>query len=215
MSTIEISKGGSSCDHEQMQEPNRQQFDDVTRPLIRHLLNHARSILPSEDLAWDAVQESLLQLWLKSQQGEHILNYAGAWLCRAVVLRSLQIRRQMGRRTRHERSAAAQQPESRPARGGASPGGGDELNQIIDLARGALPPEFRTVWELTIGEGLGYAATADRLGIPIGTVRSRLNRARALLQQVLQSATCDCLDRRTLETAVASPRPKPATTRQR
>lgn len=184
--------GECCCDHEHFNPATlREQFDDLTKPLIRHLLGHARSILQSEDLAWDAVQEALLSLWTKAQDGGQVLDYAGPWLCRAVVLRSLQICRQNGRRTRHERRAAAFRPESEECHILHGALEASELQQLLEMAMAALPNEFRIVLQMRTQDGLDYVETAERLGVPIGTVRSRLNRARTLLQKVLRSAICD------------------------
>ena len=49
----------------------------------------------------------------------------------------------------------------------------------------ALPPEFREVLVLSDMEGLSYGEIADTLKIPVGTVKSRLFRARRLLQSSL------------------------------
>lgn len=168
----------------------REQFDELTKPLIRHLLVHAHSILQSDDLAWDAVQESLLGLWQKAQDGNSVLDFAGPWLCRAVILRSLQIARQNGRRSRYERLAATHRTDlmSCPAENGQLEV--EELRQVIGLAIAALPDEFRAVLERRIHQGLDYSAISQQLGIPVGTVRSRLNRARTMLQEILESATC-------------------------
>lgn len=172
-------------------ESARALFDAETRPLIGHLLSHARSILHSEDLAWDAVQEALLGLWQKARQGGTILDYAGPWLCRAVVLRSLQILRRNGRRVRHERNAAACRQEllAREAHQHEF-ACVEEDRQIIALALAALPDDYRVVMRLRIEQGLDYAALARELELPVGTVRSRLNRARKLLRTILNSSIC-------------------------
>jgi RNA polymerase sigma-70 factor (ECF subfamily) len=47
----------------------------------------------------------------------------------------------------------------------------------------ALPPEFREALVLRELEDLSYREIADVLGVPIGTVMSRLARGRALLQR--------------------------------
>ncbi|HET8630846.1 MAG TPA: sigma-70 family RNA polymerase sigma factor [Thermomicrobiales bacterium] len=77
-------------------------------------------------------------------------------------------------------------------RPGAAPGENPEqevLNRIGDEAiLGALeelPVEFRQVELLADVEGFSYREIADILGIPIGTVMSRLYRARRRLQKVL------------------------------
>ncbi len=48
-----------------------------------------------------------------------------------------------------------------------------------------LPEEYRTAVALVDIEDQSYAAAAEILGIPVGTVRSRLFRGRRLLQQDL------------------------------
>ncbi len=57
----------------------------------------------------------------------------------------------------------------------------DEVATAID----ALPEEFRVVSTLYFLEDLSYQEIAEVVGIPVGTVRSRLHRGRALLQQRL------------------------------
>jgi RNA polymerase sigma-70 factor (ECF subfamily) len=55
----------------------------------------------------------------------------------------------------------------------------------IERALDNLPESFRTVVVLVDIEGYGYGEVAENLGVPIGTVRSRLSRARSMLQRSL------------------------------
>lgn len=57
--------------------------------------------------------------------------------------------------------------------------------EAIQKAIGELPEEFRETVALATVEGLAYQEISDILGIPIGTVRSRLSRGRKLLQRAL------------------------------
>ena len=57
----------------------------------------------------------------------------------------------------------------------------DELTEAIDQ----LPTKMREVFLLCDLEGYSYEETADLVGCPIGTVRSRLHRARHMLQEIL------------------------------
>ena len=59
----------------------------------------------------------------------------------------------------------------------------DEVLRAVD----ALPHEFREVLVLSDMEGLPYADIATSLGIPVGTVKSRLFRARRILQGQLRT----------------------------
>jgi RNA polymerase sigma-70 factor (ECF subfamily) len=57
--------------------------------------------------------------------------------------------------------------------------------QHITQSLGRLTPEWRAILTLVDLQGLDYAQTAQILGIPLGTVKSRLARARFQLRQVL------------------------------
>jgi RNA polymerase sigma-70 factor, ECF subfamily len=59
------------------------------------------------------------------------------------------------------------------------------LREDIERALDALPEDFRTVVIMVEVEGHAYAEAAELLGVPVGTVRSRLSRARSLLQRTL------------------------------
>jgi RNA polymerase sigma-70 factor (ECF subfamily) len=59
------------------------------------------------------------------------------------------------------------------------------LREDIEHALDNLPESFRTIVVLVDIEGYGYGEVAENLGVPIGTVRSRLSRARSMLQRSL------------------------------
>ena len=65
-----------------------------------------------------------------------------------------------------------------------------EPEERLDLAAAlaSLPPELRAVVLLVDAEGLSYAEAATVLGMPAGTIASRLNRARSHLQALLKGA---------------------------
>ncbi|MCD4708443.1 MAG: sigma-70 family RNA polymerase sigma factor [Candidatus Sabulitectum sp.] len=61
----------------------------------------------------------------------------------------------------------------------------DMMREDIDKAMAGLSIDFRSVVLLCDVEGFSYAETAEILEIPVGTVRSRLHRARASMQKML------------------------------
>ena len=61
----------------------------------------------------------------------------------------------------------------------------EKRRELLDQALGRLPTEFREVLVLFEFEGWSYKAMADALEVPLGTVMSRLSRARRRLQQEL------------------------------
>ena len=70
-------------------------------------------------------------------------------------------------------------------------GSSTRLAQRMELAEAlaALPPDHREVVALVLVEGMSYAETAELLEVPVGTVTSRLARARATLQTQLGKET--------------------------
>jgi len=64
-------------------------------------------------------------------------------------------------------------------------------SEQVEAAIDALPEEFRTVAALYFLQDLSYQEIAAMVGIPIGTVRSRLHRGRALLQKRLWETARD------------------------
>jgi RNA polymerase sigma-70 factor (ECF subfamily) len=62
-----------------------------------------------------------------------------------------------------------------------------ETRELLDRALAQIEPELRSIFVLREVEGLSYEAIGAALGIPMGTVASRLSRARHDLQQQLRS----------------------------
>jgi RNA polymerase sigma factor (sigma-70 family) len=176
--------------HPRFPEPLRAapQIEHARAHLPRMLLV-ARRILGSEDLAWDAVQESLILLWHEAHAPHDLVG----WLVRTVVHRSLHQARSLRRRRRHEERGGerTQEHDDDPSRAAQLA----ELAQCVERALGQLPEPFQSTLRLRDVDGLEYEHIAQRLALPIGTVRSRLHRARALLRPLLaelvhESAGC-------------------------
>ena len=62
---------------------------------------------------------------------------------------------------------------------------GEELQAAVDSALDGVPPEYRAVLVLRAYDNLSYAEIASTLEIPVGTVMSRLSRARLHVRRIL------------------------------
>ncbi len=134
--------------------------------------------------AEDVVQETLIRAYRSIERfdGRH----PRAWLL--TILRNANVNRTRRRRP----SLFADPAEGHRRLEAADPEPSAEEEATVDLfddavadALEGLAPRFRQIVELVDLDGLSYQETADVLGIPIGTVMSRLHRARRRMREQL------------------------------
>lgn len=135
---------------------------------------YARSLAMAPDRADDLVQETLVKAWTNQHRFEPGSNLMG-WLC--TILRN-QFYTECRKRKREVEDAdgaiAAQMIAP------AAQEHGVELQKVwTKLAK--LPPLQREALLLVAAQGLTYEAAADLVGCQVGTVKSRVSRARAFL----------------------------------
>ncbi len=112
----------------------------------------------------------------------------GTWAYRVATNACLdELRR---RKRRPEPVDLDQTPAARPLHGGtrADHAGAVADRFVVDAALATLPEEFRVAVVLRDLLTLEYAEIAETVGVPIGTVRSRIARGRALLARQLAAA---------------------------
>jgi RNA polymerase sigma factor (sigma-70 family) len=172
--------------------------DDVAFELLvwRHgpmVLSVCRRVLADEHAAEDAFQAVFLALAQKSAAIGHG-DAVGAWLYRVAYRTALRARARGARQARREAAAGqarAQRIVPEPAAGLAN----DELRPLLDAEIAHLPAEYRTAFVLCHLEGKTNEEAARELGCPIGTIQSRLSRARARLRARLRKRDLgpDCI----------------------
>ena len=167
--------------HAAFQAEALQHLDAVYR--YAYTLTRDRS--EAEDLTQDTFLQALRH-WDQFRPGTN----ARAWLftiCRNLFLR------QRERRSREEPTeaaaldgiAAAAQAFAAPPDAGRALFDAPELGDVIRRELDKLPAEYREVVELSDLQDQSYADIAQVLGVPLGTVKSRLFRGRRLLQEAL------------------------------
>jgi RNA polymerase sigma factor (sigma-70 family) len=162
----------------------------VTRygPMV---LGVCRQVLGDRHLAEDVFQAVFLVLARKAFSIRDPARL-GAWLYRAAILTARKAKVRLDRRRRHEDSDAMRRPDcgsriplgltARPSEESVlAREQAEALHEEIDR----LPPTFRLAVVLCYFEGLALDEAAHRLGWPVGTLRSRLARARDKLRRGL------------------------------
>lgn len=162
------------------QHGDRDAFARLAGSWIARLHSIAQMMLNDRDLAEDAVQEALVDAW-RDLRGLRDPDRFGAWLHRILV-------RTVFREARRERRAIGLRlpidDETLEA-----PATSDVAADRDEIQRGFrhLKPEHRVVLVLHHYLGLSDDEAADALGVPAGTIKSRLNRATAAMRAALEA----------------------------
>ena len=169
---------------------------DAFNTLILHyqdsVFNTALRILGDEDQAADAAQDTFISAFkaIKSFRGGSFK----AWLMRTVTNACYdELRRKKRRPTTPLEPETDDGEEMDSPRWLADPNmtpdqvaEADELEHAIQHCLDNLPLEFKTVVVMADIQGMDYTEVASSVRIPLGTVKSRLARARLRLQECLQ-----------------------------
>jgi RNA polymerase sigma-70 factor (ECF subfamily) len=158
----------------------------------QRLFRTAWSILNNRAEAEDVVQSCYAKA-LGAIGGFEGRSSLTTWLTRIAINEALGRRRVQQRRRKHLEAEGVQVLETyreQLAKGSLAPSpeaeaARDQLRSILERAIGDLPENFRTVFVLHEIEGASVDDAAHLLGIPTGTAKTRLMRARLRLQQAL------------------------------
>jgi len=164
-------------------------FEAVMRQHNGRLFRVARAILKDDSDAEDALQDAYLEAY------KHMGDFRGdsqlsTWLTRIVVNQSLmRLRRQRRDRIVVPFEQPNEHAETEVADDRAEPPSSAtlraEVRQLLEQRIDELPVAFRTVFVMREVEDMTVEETAECLGIPPATVRTRLFRARALMRAAL------------------------------
>lgn len=148
-------------------------------PILDHLdalRRYARTLTRGRGEAEDLVHDALVRAYAR----RHTFRPDGdlkRWLLSILHNTFINtLRRDRAEAARIERAWSAEGDRVEPAQEHAA-----EVARVRQAFAG-LPPEQRAVLHLIVGEGLSYQEAAQVLDLPIGTVMSRLSRARAALR---------------------------------
>ena len=164
-------------------------FEQYVLPEIEVMLRVARSLTRNRADAEDLVQDTLVRAYKAIDRFDG--RFPRAWLL--TILRNTNINR-----NRRRRPELLRDPDTQLERVVAEPQDADamrpdrfvdfELDAALENALATLSEPFAQVVELVDVDGLAYAEAAEVLDVPIGTVMSRLHRARKKLRDQLRDA---------------------------
>ena len=158
-------------------------FEEMVKRYQRRVYAVARRIVQRHDVADDVTQEAFLRGY------QHLASFDvnrpfGPWICRIAAnlavnhVRSPQAREQELPEGHLEARSAASDPLRDVLE--------NEAQGVLQQAMAGLPADQRAVLVLRVVEDLSYREIADALHIEMGTVMSRLARAREKLRRALE-----------------------------
>ena len=166
---------------------DREAFEELVRRYEKELFGYLRHYLNDAEMAEDVFQQTFLQIHLKCDQFEEGRKVR-PWLYTVATNQAIDCQRRNKRHRmasidrRAQRDFEGEQGALIESLGGVEADPGEEaelVEQQIQVRRAvdALPEQTRQVVMLVYFQGLKYREAADILGIPVGTVKSRLHAA--------------------------------------
>ena len=188
--TVETNHAGLSDEEvvRKVIEGERALFEILMRRYNRRLFRVIRSIVPNDLEAEDIIQDAYVRAYQHLNQFEGRAQFS-TWLTKIAIHEAYA----RVRRVDHQKVDSISVLEGRGMDVKAN--GRDpeqqiynaELNVMLEKAFDALPDDYRSVFMLREIEGLSTAETAQCLELSEENVKTRLHRARALLQRELYS----------------------------
>jgi RNA polymerase sigma-70 factor (ECF subfamily) len=140
---------------------------DEFAPLVR---NTARRVVRDHTLAEDVVQDTFLALWSEPGRYDPTRGSLAAFLTTVAHRRAIDVvRSEVARSNREQRP-----PEPPPPADVEEEVWTRELSRTVRQGIETLPEGEREAISLAYLSGLSYASVAERLGLPEGTVKSRI-----------------------------------------
>lgn len=163
-------------------------FRDLFRQYAPTALALARRIVRDAALAQEIVQEAFLAVWRSPDAYDPDRGSVRAWLIGIVHHRAVDaVRREAAEQRRLQESAVFEPPVD-VADEVLDGIGGHEERKAVREALALLPPPQREVIRLMYFDGLSQSQIAERLALPLGTVKSRTLLGMRRLRDALMEA---------------------------
>jgi RNA polymerase sigma-70 factor, ECF subfamily len=169
-------------------------FLEITRRYRNQITNYVYRMLDDYDRAVDLAQETFVRVWVNAGRYQATYSFSTYIYKIAHNLAISELRQRKRRRTiqlptffsdkdNEEMEVEIEDRKQRPADDVMI---GDERRQAVSRAIASLPEKYRAALVLCEFEEKSYDEISEVLGLPVGTVKSRINRARNLLKEKLR-----------------------------
>jgi RNA polymerase sigma-70 factor, ECF subfamily len=169
-------------------------FWEITRRYRNQITNYVYRMLDDYDRAVDLAQETFVRVWVNASRYQATYSFSTYIYKIAHNLAISELRQRKRRRTIQlptffsdkDNEEMEVEFEDRKQILAEDLMIGDERRQAVSRAIASLPEKYRAALVLCDIEEKSYDEISEVLGLPVGTVRSRINRARNLLKEKLR-----------------------------
>jgi len=171
------------------QEGDEYAFEEIVNRFKDRLKNFVYRYLSNEEAAEDVVQETFLRVYQKKHMYRNIAKFSTWIYTIAGNLAKTELRKRKRRKMYSLSNLGLEDKdyeipsEDFPPEGAVE---GEYTEQEIQAAIDELPEKFKTVIILRDIQELSYEEISNIVNVPVGTVKSRINRARLKLQEKLR-----------------------------
>ena len=157
-------------------------FEEIVRRYQKRVYAVALRIVRRHDVADDVAQDTFIRAW-RALASFDLTRPFGPWICRIAA--NLAVNHVRSPRAREEGLPEGHAEQPAPAADALEGVLEAEAQAVLGRALLALPAEQRAVFVLRVNHELSYKEIAETLELEVGTVMSRLSRAREKLREAL------------------------------
>lgn len=181
-------EGDSGALRRRLRAGDRDAFGDLYETHVRAVHNHALRLTGDWSMAEEVVSETFFTAWRRRERLEPDGGSVKPWLLGIATHKAHNANRGLRRRLAFLARRPALSPVADIADATATRMDDARRLQAVHAALGRLRRQDREVLALCVGEGLDHRQASEALGVSVGTVRSRLSRARARLRALSEEA---------------------------
>lgn len=173
----------------QIKRGDEKAFEELIKRYSNRIINLATQIMGSQDEGWDIAQEVFISVWKNIKSFDIGKNFY-PWIRKITINACYE---ELRRRKGHLESSLDDVEDDEPSIDLPDKTYSPEdildkieLKEMVEKALNSLPEHYRVTLWLRIIENLSYEEIAETLNINIGTVKSRINMARKMMQDRLK-----------------------------
>lgn len=164
---------------------DRDAFGELFRKYEKRVFRVARRMCGSDDEAWDITQDAFIRAMQAMDRFDPHYRFF-TWIYRITANLAINYSRKKGRRREvHFEEAFSAEGQQVTRAELADRAAAEQLADSVGKAVQKLSPALKAVFVLRVDQQLSYSEIAESLDIALGTVMSRLNRARSKIREEL------------------------------